>query len=127
MPLPGNQGVHCLGFLCLIRTLVCWGAQHPRITRALLVKTQENGSLEAQQYVHCYPIGQAEATVSFNSIDSISEREHKVKIFDFTDAPAKPRSGALNWGQLSPPRGHVTMSGDMSVCHNWEVLLASSR
>lgn len=119
MPLPGNQGVHCFGFLCLIGTLVCCGAQNPCITRALLVKTQENGSLEAQQYVHCYPIDQAEATVTFNSIDSISQREQKVKNFDFTDAPAKSRSGALDRGQLSPPRGHVIMSGDVSGCHNW--------
>lgn len=95
MPPPWQSGC-CFWFLCLIGMLISWGAQNPTITRALLVKTQENCSLRAEQCMLCYPSNQAEATISFNSIDIIGQRGHEIHNPDFTDVPAKPGSGALN-------------------------------
>lgn len=78
-PLPSNQGARCLGFLCLMCTLICWGAQNPGITKNLLGKTQENCHLKADQCTFCYPGDQVEAAISFNFTEIISQRGHNVK------------------------------------------------
>ena len=121
MPPPWQSG-RCFWFLCLIGTLISWGAQNPAITRALLVKTQENCSLRAKQCMLCYPGNKVEATISFNSMDIIGQRGHEIHNPDFIDAPAKPGSGALNWGHqpsTPTPEGQLTVSGDISAYHNW--------
>lgn len=129
MPPPWQSG-HCFWFLCLIGMLISWGAENPAITRALLVKTQENCSLRAEQYMLCYPGNQVEATISFNSINIIGQRGHEIHNPDFIDAPAKPGSGALNWGNFSHPppllRDNRQFQETFLLITTWEALLVST-
>lgn len=67
------------GSSALSARLFLLGCPESRHHRELLGQTQENCSLEADRCIFCYPRDQVQATVSFNSTDSISQKGHKVK------------------------------------------------